>query len=157
MSKYVAWKDVYSVGEESLDAQHKQILSIINDLYDAIEAGREYDDRKAILDRMVLYAMSHFRHEEQLMQACGYPDFENHKAQHDQMRRRTAGLHANVTLVTGRDLLSFLKDWWTNHIQSEDKCYVPYLHAAAPQRSLGPAATQSVGPVDWLGQTPARQ
>ena len=41
-------------------------------------------------------------------------------------------------LVTGRDLLSFLKEWWINHIQAEDKCYVPYLSAAARQRTRYP-------------------
>ena len=157
MSTYVPWKDFYSVGEESLDAQHRQVLSLINDLYDARNAGREYAELAAFLDRMVLYTMNHFKHEEQMMQACGYPDFDNHKAEHDRMRRRTAGLRTNVNLVTGSDLLSFLKDWWVNHIQSEDKCYVPYLSAAARQRGLPPAAAQAVGPVDWLGQTPAHQ
>jgi hemerythrin len=73
------------------------------------------------------------------------------------MRRRTAGLRANVTLVTGRDLLSFFKEWWTDHIQAEDKCYVPYLSAVAHQRRLPSAAAQAVGPVNWLGQTSARQ
>ena len=156
MSTYVSWKDHYSVGEGSLDAQHRQILSLVNDLYEARSAGREYADLAVLLDRMVLYTMNHFKHEEQIMQACGYPDFDDHKAQHDRMRRRTAGLRTNVTLVTGRDLLAFLKQWWTNHIQAEDKCYVPYL-SVARQRPLPPAPGQAVGPVNWLGQTSARQ
>jgi hemerythrin len=130
MAAYVVWKEMYSVGEPSLDDQHRQILSIINDLYLAREAGREYSELGALLDRMVAYTMSHFEHEERLMREWNYPDFDNHKAQHDQMRRRTAGLRSNVNLVTGHDLLSFLKSWWTSHIQAEDKCYVPYRTAA---------------------------
>jgi len=63
MSTYVPWKDLYSVGEDTLDAQHRQILALINDLYDARNAGREYADLAALLDRMVLYTMSHFQHE----------------------------------------------------------------------------------------------
>jgi hemerythrin len=157
MGAYVTWKPYYSVGEESLDAQHKQILSMVNDLYAAMDAGREHDELKRLLDRMLLYALGHFKHEEQMMLACDYPDFNNHKAQHDQMRRRTAGLRANVNLVTGRDLLCFLKDWWISHIQGEDQCYVPFLSAAARQRRLTGAPTQPVGPVDWLGQATARQ
>jgi hemerythrin len=135
MNTYVTWKDFYSVGEHSLDAQHRQILSILNDLYGAMDAGREYDEIKRLLDSLLRYTMTHFAHEEYVMRACGYPDFDNHKAEHDQMRRRTAGLRTNVNLVTGRDLLSFLKDWWCNHIQSEDQCYVPYVSAAAQQLS----------------------
>ena len=37
---------------------------------------------------------------------------------------------AHATLVTGRDLLLFLKEWWCNHIQEQDMKYMPYLIAA---------------------------
>lgn len=157
MSAYAAWKNEYSVGDESIDAQHKQMLAIIGDLHTAIQAGREYGGLQEPLDRIIAYAMIHFTHEEQKMQACGFPDFQNHKALHDQMRRRTEDLRKNITLVTARDLLRFLKDWWINHIQAEDQCYVPYLSAAARQRPLSAAPAQSVGPVDWRGQTPSYQ
>jgi hemerythrin len=29
--------------------------------------------------------------------------------------------------MTGRDLLVFLKEWWCNHIQEQDKKYAPYM------------------------------
>ena len=157
MSAYVQWKDFYSVGENSLDAQHKQIIAIIDDLYNAMHAGREYSELKGLMERLVRYTMTHFQHEEQIMQACGYPDFENHKALHDLMRRRTLGLRANLNLMTGHDLLCFLKDWWTGHIQSEDQCYIPYVSAAAKKRPLSASAAQAVGPVDGLGQPAAHQ
>jgi hemerythrin len=139
MATYVSWKSHYSVGENSIDAQHRQILAILNDLYVAMDTGREHEELKRLLDRLVLYTMTHFEHEEEIMRACAYPDFENHKAEHDQMRRRTTGLHANVNLMTGRDLLSFLKDWWCNHIQAEDQCYIPYLSATGHKRLTGAA------------------
>ena len=157
MSTYVSWKEFYSVGDPSIDAQHKQFLLLINELHDAIRAGNEHEKLKSLLDRMVLYTMNHFQHEEQLMQACGYPDFDNHKAEHDQMRRYTEGLRTNLNLVTGQDVSRFLRDWWINHIMAEDQCYIPYLSAAARQRPLTGAPTQSVGPINWPGQTPTRQ
>ena len=46
---------------------------------------------------------------------------------HDKMRQRTIGLRDNAGLVTGRDLLVFLKEWWCNHIQEQDKKYAPYV------------------------------
>jgi hemerythrin len=153
MRKYIEWREFYSVGEESLDAQHKQVLSIINELYDAMESGKEHAERQRLLERLVKYTMTHFQHEEQLMQASGYPDFVNHKHEHDQMRSRTLGLRESLDLVTAHDLLRFLKEWWTRHIQSEDQCYVPYVAAAARQRRSAAAPAQAVGPVDWRGQT----
>ena len=157
MSTYVPWKEVYSVGDPSIDAQHKQVLLMINELRDAIQTDNEHEKVKRLLDRMVLYTINHFNHEEQVMKACSYPDFDNHKAKHDQMRQRTEGLRINLKLVTGHDVSRFLKDWWTNHIMAEDQCYVPYLNAAARQRPLTGAPTQPVSPVNWAGQTPTRQ
>jgi hemerythrin len=154
MGAYIAWKENYSVGDNTIDNQHKQILAMISDLHTAIEGGREQSAIKAILDRIVLYTMSHFNHEEHVMQACGYPDFANHKEQHDQMRRTTEGFRTNLQVITGRDVLRLLKSWWTSHIQAEDQCYVPYLRAATSHSKMPGAPIQPANPVNWGGQTP---
>jgi hemerythrin len=155
MGVYVSWKEHYSVGDASLDAQHKQILQIIGELHAAIETNQAYEIIEELLERMVLYTLNHFKHEEQLMRACGYPDFDNHKILHDKMRRRTEGLHANAGLMTSNDLMRFLRDWWINHIRGEDQCYVPYLAARNRGLSSTAAPTQPVSPVDGLGQPAA--
>lgn len=156
MVMYAAWKDEYSVGDESIDTQHKQILALISEMYAAIQKGREYGGLKEPLDRIVAYTIGHFKNEEQKMLACGFPDFANHKSLHDQMRRRTEDFRKNIALVTTRDLLRFLKDWWINHIMAEDQCYIPYLSAAGRQRPSGGSPTQSVSPVNWPGQASTR-
>jgi len=112
-----------------LDAQHKQIIAIINELYTAIERGEDRAKLAGLLDRLCQYTVVHFRHEEQVMQQHGYPDLAQHKALHEQLRHQTADLRTHVSLVTGRDLLRFLKEWWLEHIQSQDKKYAPYLGA----------------------------
>jgi hemerythrin-like metal-binding protein len=127
MPACIAWKDFYSVGDRSLDAEHKQIIGVINDLYDAMHQGRDHTLVKPLLDRLVQYTAVHFRHEEQVMRQCEYPELPQHRAHHDRLRRNTAGLRDNVDLVTGRDMLRFLKDWWLGHIQGEDKKYAPYV------------------------------
>lgn len=131
MAAYIAWKPYYSVGDPALDDEHQQIIKLIDELYASMAASQENAKTRVILDRLVRYTMTHFQHEEQAMQACDYPDFEAHKAVHDRMRQRTLDLRANVSLVMGRDLLYFLKDWWTNHIQAEDKEYAPYMGVVA--------------------------
>jgi hemerythrin len=152
---YVAWKEIYSVGDPTIDGQHKQILSAINELHAANMSGGGQMAMKGILDRIVNYTHSHFTHEENIMKACGYPDLANHQEQHDQMRRRTENMRENTKLITGNDLERMLKDWWTKHIQAEDQCYVPYLSAAIGKGvKLPSAATQPVGQMNWGGQTP---
>ena len=67
MAFCIAWKDYYSVGDESLDAQHKQLLGIINELYGAIEQGADRLAVRPILDRLLQYTLTHFKHEEEVM------------------------------------------------------------------------------------------
>lgn len=129
MGSYIAWKDYYSVGDEALDAQHKQIIGIINELHEAMQQGVDHRAVTPLLDRLVQYTINHFRKEEECLLAHQYPDFAQHKALHDKMRQQTIAWRENANLVTGRDLLVFLKEWWCNHIQQQDKKYAPYLKA----------------------------
>jgi len=129
MIPYVIWKDFYSVGDPSLDAQHKQILGTINELHEAMQKGKDRAVLRPILDRLLEYTLVHFKHEEQVMQEHEYPDFAHHKVLHDKIRQKTADLREHAYLVTGQDLLRFLKEWWVDHIQGQDKNYSPYLEA----------------------------
>jgi hemerythrin len=131
MAAYIAWKSYYSVGDPSIDAQHQQIIEMINELYAAYSAQRTDVDLKKIMDRLIQYTNTHFQHEEQRMREWGYPALTSHLMLHEKLRRRTIDLRNNLTLVTARDLLAFLKDWWCNHIQDEDRAYAPYLGVLA--------------------------
>ncbi len=128
MAAYIAWKEAYSVNDPSLDAQHQQIIENINELRDALENASAANVTRRMLDRLVQYTREHFDREEEFMRTAGYPQSEllAHKALHDAMRRRTIGLRANLSLLTAHDVLVFLKDWWVNHIQLEDKKYANY-------------------------------
>ena len=132
MAAYLTWKPYYSVGHPAIDAEHQQIIKLIDEMYTSMAAGRENAKTKDVLDRLVRYTLTHFRNEEKLMQESGYADFAAHKAAHDRMKQQTLDLRENIGLVMGRDVLFFLKDWWTNHIQSEDKQYAPCL---SPRRA----------------------
>jgi hemerythrin len=131
MSAHVTWKEYYSVGDPSLDSQHKQIIGIINELYDAMQAPSDQKLVKRLLDRLVGYTMNHFKCEEVVMRQHEYPALAEHKALHDKLRQRTVDLREHADLVTQRDLLHFLKKWWMEHIQEIDKAYAPYLQTAA--------------------------
>lgn len=128
MSNYIVWSPYYSVNNESLDAEHKVIFGLINELRDAIIAKNENIDLRAIADRLVRYTNTHFAHEEQLMREVSFPELGVHLGEHEKLRRRTVNFRDNLTLVTSRDMLRFLKDWWCEHIQDSDKAYAPYMH-----------------------------
>jgi hemerythrin len=129
MEPYITWKQFYSVNDLALDAQHKQITQTINELHAAMNGADPVAATKRAMDELVRYTHTHFASEERVMKEIGFPDFDAHKALHDHMRRRTIALRQNLNLVTARDVLVLLKDWWLDHIQGEDKKYAAYLGA----------------------------
>jgi hemerythrin-like metal-binding protein len=131
MRQYITWKQFYTVNDPALDAQHRQIVETINDLYTAMNGTDAVAATKRAMDQLVRYTHTHFADEERVLTEIAYPDLIAHKALHDQMRRRTIAMSQNLNLVTARDMLVLLKDWWLEHIQGEDKKYATYLGALA--------------------------
>jgi hemerythrin len=128
--QYVKWKDEYSVGIESIDMQHKKLLSLINSLQAAVyfSTGEEFEHQA--LDELVDYTKTHFSYEEGLMEQNDYPDFEPHKAQHQQMIAKVEEVLAEYQQdkdTAMRNAANFLKDWLINHINGTDKQYSAYL------------------------------
>ncbi|MGO8751947.1 MAG: hemerythrin domain-containing protein [Thermoguttaceae bacterium] len=86
------------------------------------------------MDRLLQYTLAHFTHEEQVLKEHEYPDWVQHAASHDKIRQRTRELREHAHLVTGDDMLRFLKEWWVGHIQALDKKYMPYLELSGSHR-----------------------
>jgi hemerythrin len=113
------------------DDQHKVIFSMLDDLHGAVASG----DRGAVgkqLDGLIDYVAMHFKTEEELMQANGYPDFTAHKAKHDELVNTCLDVqkkfHAGQLDITA-DTTAFVKDWLVNHIPNVDKHYGPFLNS----------------------------
>ena len=124
---YVVWQEFYSVGNEELDQQHKVLLKIINDLFTTAGESNRCQAMPDVLERLFQYTLTHFEREEQLMRQVRYPEYAAHKASHDLMRAETERLRQTWTTTTGAKLLTFLKNWWLNHICAKDKQYAPFL------------------------------
>ncbi len=126
-NEYINWKEYYSVGDYSLDAQHRQILKALNELFKATSNKSNQKIIKPLLDQLTNYALTHFETEERIMQEHGYPDFAEHKAKHDKFRQEVDNLRNRADSLSSYDMLLFLKEWWINHIQGSDKKYAPFL------------------------------
>ena len=88
-TRYVIWKDDYSVNNELLDTQHKQIINMLNNLYNAIKENIEPQLLDSIIEGLIEYTRTHFRDEEKIMQAHEFPEYEKHRNMHDILKRRT--------------------------------------------------------------------
>lgn len=125
---YWVWDDSLNIGIESIDIQHRQIVSFINDLYTG-HLSRDKLVVSQVLIGLVSYANNHFTYEEELMATVKYPLEKEHKAAHVAFTKRVEEyLHAHEQgQDVARPLMSMLKVWLTQHINIEDRRYVPYF------------------------------
>jgi hemerythrin len=126
----VDWKDEYSVGIESIDEQHKKLISLINMFQTSVDYSTGEEFERECLAAVVDYTKTHFVYEEGLMSKYGYPDFEAHKAQHQEMISKVNDLLASYEdhpESAMKEALDFLKHWLIRHINGTDKQYSEFL------------------------------
>jgi hemerythrin len=124
------WKDEYSVGVTAMDNQHKQLVSLVNQLYDAMRQAKGDAVIGTILPSLVLYTKSHFAAEEKIMKDADFPGLAAHQALHHQLTKQAGELLEKIKagkMVPTVSLATFLKDWLVNHIQGQDKQYGKHI------------------------------
>lgn len=128
--QFVEWKDSYSVGIDPIDQQHKKLLNLINQLQTAIDYSTGAEFEQEALDELVDYTKTHFAYEEGLLRDNDYPDFEAHKAQHEEMFdkvREVLTEYEQDSDSAMSNAVEYLKTWLIKHINGTDKQYSSYL------------------------------
>ncbi|MGK5089544.1 bacteriohemerythrin [Bdellovibrionota bacterium FG-2] len=118
------WDDKFSVGNTGIDTQHKQLISLINDLSVASATGKGREIVGKTLLGVVDYTVTHFAYEENLMQTQAYPDYAAHKKQHDDLVQQASVLvvkQKSGTTMISIEVMNFLMNWLTHHINGTDK------------------------------------
>ncbi len=127
---FITWTDELSVGIESIDEQHQQLVSIINDLNEAIKNNQADQIIADVFERLVSYTKVHFAFEEQLFDSHGYEGSPAHKAQHEALIDTVFSLQGRLTTdgnILGLEVMEFLRRWLTDHILKTDKDYAMFL------------------------------
>ncbi|MCP5159998.1 MAG: hemerythrin family protein [Gammaproteobacteria bacterium] len=130
MVKFIEWSNTLSVGIEEIDAQHKVLVDLLNQVHEAIQQRQGVEATNKIVERLSEYTRIHFAVEESLMRILHYPEYERHKEEHDQLIEQLNGLRAKLEEGKGSisfELAHFLKVWLTKHIMEGDKRYSPYF------------------------------
>ncbi len=126
----VQWNETLSVGVPSLDAEHKQLVALVNRLHDAMINGSGKAALHGVLQELVQYTQTHFKHEEELMSRTAYPQAAVHKLQHDQLTKKVLDLQNQVQqgkVSITIEVMNFLKSWLQDHILKMDKAYTQHF------------------------------
>ncbi|AAR33734.1 bacteriohemerythrin [Geobacter sulfurreducens] len=127
----ISWSDSLSVKVKQFDDQHKKLVDMVNQLFDAMKAGKGNQVMGDILKSLIQYTQTHFAAEERIMKQYGYPDFEAHKKEHNALVMQVLDLQKQFQegkAVLTQNVMTFLRDWLSKHIQGDDKKYGVYLN-----------------------------
>jgi hemerythrin-like metal-binding protein len=109
-----------------MDAQHKRLVAMINDLHDAMKDGHGKESLGRTLDGLIDYAGMHFADEEKLMAKVDFAELPAHKLEHEAFVKKALKLQADFRsgeVIMSFTVMEFLKDWLVNHILKVDKKY----------------------------------
>lgn len=129
--EHFIWSEEYSVGMESVDHQHQQLIGLLNNLIDAV-AQNNLIVIGLTLNGLIMYTMYHFRHEESLFEKYKYPDCEKHKGEHAWLATKVTEFNTGLKRGenVGKELVAFLKLWLSEHILKSDMAFSTFLQNA---------------------------
>jgi hemerythrin-like metal-binding protein len=126
------WDKSLDVGVASMNRGHKDILDLMNQIYDAREQGRSGPAVTALVGKLSEVCVRHFADEEAYMASIAYPALASHKILHAQLLERF-GEHARVIAAehgaVRDEFFRFLKFWLTSHIKGVDVKYAAHSGA----------------------------
>ena len=122
------WTSALDVGVPKMNDEHKEILTLMNRLYEAKQNGRSGPAVIALLNDLGRVTTEHFADEEAYMAQMNYPGLKVHKRIHADLLRKFADHSAQITAQNGEmpeAFFSFLRLWLSAHIKGIDMKYAP--------------------------------
>ncbi len=122
----IVWKDNLATGINEIDNQHKELFDRINKLFQACHSGQGTKEVINVMSFLENYVIEHFSCEEKLQLKSNFPNYAEHKKQHEEFKAEITNLKQELS--AGADSTSFvikinnlIVNWLLNHIKKSDK------------------------------------
>ena len=134
----IEWDDNLSLGVGEIDEDHKHLVRVYNQLFDARLGGLGTAAVHALLHDLVANTRTHFQREEALMEDVAFPGLRRHKDEHDGLLKTVLDIQgravSDAAHAISDDTLVILKSWLLNHMQGSDKIFAYFLSSTALSR-----------------------
>lgn len=128
MGEIKLWKEEYKIGNEKIDAQHKELFFKVEDLLDMAMTGDEETNRQEcleLLDFLISYTIFHFDTEEELQKELNYVSYSQHARMHSEFKNTVRAYQAEVEKDFSKEILKkltgTLMTWLVMHVCDCDK------------------------------------
>ena len=118
------WDQSLDIGVEAMNREHKQLLDVMNRIYDSRDKGGA--GVVSLVQQLGDLCVRHFRDEETFMQSIAFPDFVAHKRVHERLLAKYGEFATQIAADQGRpseEFFQFLRLWLSAHIKCIDIKY----------------------------------
>ena len=117
------WKPEYSVGIQSMDDEHREMIELINATYEKLKSNSDADQVEEYLGEILSTISMHFALEERIMRNAGYGEYQAHKDDHEILLDRLRDLmddYFDDPDAGANTLEQSLSDWFAGHFSTFD-------------------------------------
>lgn len=123
----VIWDKSWELGIPNIDAQHRKLIGIVNDI-----AKSNISNTLEFIKSLIEYSADHFMDEEDLMISVNYNEVSQHKLEHRLFTR--AILEYSFRMSNGEDketlkeeVAEFVAKWFAYHFLKTDKKLAEFI------------------------------
>ena len=127
---YFEWADDMVIDNGVIDADHQQLVTLVNRLHTATSEGQGQEIVDQVLQEVLTYTIEHLRREERLMASVNFPHLAGHKVGHQKFIERLETLRTQYesgSMTVASQLSTVLRDWLSLHIRRDDKALRKFL------------------------------
>lgn len=127
----IKWDDSFSVNVGKIDDQHRALVTMNNELNEAMAQGKGKDVLGKIVNGLISYTATHFKTEEDYFNTFRYPEKDSHKKEHVEFVRKVTEFKDGFEsgkLSLSIEVMTFLSNWLRNHIKVVDKKYSRFFN-----------------------------
>jgi hemerythrin len=127
----INWNDTFSVNVAEIDRQHQKLVSMINELSDAMKLGKGKDVLGKIINSLINYTVDHFKIEERYFDRYKYSETNSHKMEHAVFVEKVSEFkngYETGKLSLSIEVMNFLSTWLQTHIKDTDKKYSQFFN-----------------------------
>ena len=130
---FVTWSDSLNTGVTMIDEQHRHLIDLTNELFQACKLGGDTLDSvfRTTMKQMVDYVRFHFSYEQDMLLRIKYPKLKEQKSEHKKLVKTvleaTKEYGDKSKRFVPNNFVRFLRDWIIGHIGHHDKMYANYI------------------------------
>jgi len=139
------WRKHYECGVPEIDNEHRELFKIANRLLGSLGSEGQSTEAAPLVDDLLTHIAQHFKHEEQLLEANGFPMTQSHGQSHQKLLAHGHDLASRFRKheTTAGVLMNFIvHELVARHMIQEDKEYFTWMKKKT-SRHVGKARARS--------------